>query len=136
MDGHDELVTIPDYLSFLERLDRGLVVEGGTILHRAGPALLPADVQAGTGPDRVAYLAWRVFQGDYGGGLATRLRRIRGDLRRTPGRPTSLGTTSYGTGSMKKPSRALLDTLFADVEIFATGRPSHHCCSESATTPR
>lgn len=107
---------IPDYLSFLERL-AGLVVEGGTIFTVQDPLYYPRMSKLAHRADRVAYLAWRVFQGNYGRGLATRMRRVRGVYADTE--PSDL--VEYHVvrdGVDEEAIKALLDTLFADVEIF------------------
>ncbi len=68
---------IPDYLAFLDRL-LSLVATGGTVFTVADPLYYPRMSSVAHRVDRAAYLSWRLFQGDYGRGLATRLRRLRG----------------------------------------------------------
>jgi SAM-dependent methyltransferase len=107
---------IPDYLSFLERL-AGLVVEDGTIFTVQDPLYYPRMSSVAHKADRVGYLAWRLFQGNYGRGVATRVRRLRGVYADTE--PSDL--VEYHVvrdGVDEEAIKTLLDSLFEDVEIF------------------
>ncbi len=68
---------IPDYLSFLDRL-ADLVVDGGSIFTVQDPLYYPRMSKVAHAADRASYFAWRVGQGSYGRGIATRIRRMRG----------------------------------------------------------
>lgn len=68
---------IPDYLAFLDRLCARLA-PGGGIFTVQDPLYYPRMSKLAHRADRAAYLSWRLFQGDYKRGLATRWRRLRG----------------------------------------------------------
>jgi protein-L-isoaspartate O-methyltransferase len=68
---------IPDYVAFLDRLC-GLLAAGGGIFTVQDPLYYPRMSRTTHWVERAAYLSWRVFQGDYGRGVKTRLRRLRG----------------------------------------------------------
>ncbi|KQV74412.1 hypothetical protein ASC61_05015 [Aeromicrobium sp. Root344] len=68
---------IPDYLAFLTGLT-GLVAPGGSIFTVQDPLYYPRMSKVAHAADRATYFAWRLVQGNYGRGLATRLRRLRG----------------------------------------------------------
>ena len=107
---------IPDYLSFLERLVQR-VVDDGALLTVQDPLYYPRRSKTAHRADRAAYLAWRLFQGDYRRGLATRLRRIRGVYLDTE----VADLAEYHLvrdGVDEEAILGLLGTLFADVEVF------------------
>jgi protein-L-isoaspartate O-methyltransferase len=68
---------IPDYLAFLDRLCT-LLAAGGGIFTVQDPLYYPRMSRLAHRAERAAYLSWRLFQGDYGRGVRTRLRRLRG----------------------------------------------------------
>ncbi|MEU2154390.1 methyltransferase [Streptomyces sp. NPDC019396] len=68
---------IPDYLTAVERLV-GRIAEGGAFVSFQDPLWYPRRSSVSMGLDRSAYLLWRLGQGAYGRGVATRLRRLRG----------------------------------------------------------
>lgn len=68
---------IPDYLSFLGRL-ANLVEEGGAIFTVQDPLYYPRMSTVAHTADRACYFIWRLGQGSYLRGLATRIRRMRG----------------------------------------------------------
>lgn len=68
---------IPDYVSFLDRLC-GCLRQGGGIFTAQDPLYYPRMSKLAHAADRSAYMAWRVFQGNFGRGVATRVRRLRG----------------------------------------------------------
>lgn len=68
---------IPDYLDFLHKLS-GLVADGGTIFTVQDPLYYPRMSRIAHAADRSAYFIWRLGQGNYARGLATRIRRFRG----------------------------------------------------------
>jgi 2-polyprenyl-3-methyl-5-hydroxy-6-metoxy-1,4-benzoquinol methylase len=68
---------IPDYVTFLDRLC-GLLAAGGGIFTVQDPLYYPRMSKLTHRVERAAYLSWRIFQGDYGRGVRTRLRRLRG----------------------------------------------------------
>ena len=68
---------IPDYVGFLDRLC-GLLAVGGGIFTVQDPLYYPRMSRLTHRVERAAYLSWRLFQGDYGRGIRTRIRRLRG----------------------------------------------------------
>lgn len=68
---------IPDYLAYLERLV-GLIAEDGALFTAQDPLYYPRMPRLHHRAQRATYLAWRVAQGEYKRGLATRWRRLRG----------------------------------------------------------
>lgn len=68
---------IPDYLSFLDRL-QDLIVDGGAIFSVQDPLWYPRRSRLSHLASRGTYFAWRLAQGSYRRGLATRIRRLRG----------------------------------------------------------
>lgn len=74
---------IPDYLSFIDRLIDGLA-EGGAFYSVQDPmrySTMPASVHQA---HHATYLLWRLGQGNYRRGLATRVRRMRGVYNDSP----------------------------------------------------
>lgn len=68
---------IPDYLGYLDRLqDR--IAEGGAIFSVQDPLWYPRRRRLDHVASRGTYFLWRLGQGDYRRGLATRWRRLRG----------------------------------------------------------
>lgn len=107
---------IPDYLAFLDRL-RTLVAGGGAIFTVADPLYYPRMPAITHRVDRGAYLAWRLVQGDYRRGLATRWRRLRGRYDETE--PSDLIEYHVVRDGVDEEAIAeLLAPDFADVEIF------------------
>ena len=107
---------IPDYLSFLDRLIQR-VVDDGALLTVQDPLYYPRRPRTAHRADRAAYLAWRLFQGSYGRGLATRLRRVRGVYLDTE----VADLAEYHLvrdGVDEEAIVALLRAHFSDVEIF------------------
>jgi SAM-dependent methyltransferase len=68
---------IPDYVSHVEELVT-LLEPGGTFASFQDPLWYPRRGKMNLALDRGAYLAWRLFRGDFRRGIATRARRIRG----------------------------------------------------------
>lgn len=68
---------IPDYLSTVERLVER-IVPGGAFLSIQDPLWYPRRSGISMGKDRGAYLLWRLGQGKFRRGIATRMRRLRG----------------------------------------------------------
>lgn len=68
---------IPDYLGFLDRLAT-LIADDGSIFTVQDPLYYPRMSRTSHVADRGSYFAWRLLQGNYGRGLSTRLRRLRG----------------------------------------------------------
>ena len=107
---------IPDYLSFLERLSLR-ITPGGGVFSVQDPIFYPRRSALTHRADRAAYLAWRVFQGDYAKGLATRWRRLRGAY--DDAEPADL--IEYHVvreGVDDEAIREVLATRFASVEVF------------------
>lgn len=107
---------IPDYLSFLDRLVP-LVAPGGSLFTAADPLHYPDMPARDHWADRGAYLAWRLFQGDYARGLATRVRRLRGIHDDTE--PSDLVEYHVVRDGVDETAVArLLDDHFGEVEVF------------------
>jgi protein-L-isoaspartate O-methyltransferase len=107
---------IPDYLGFLDSLCT-LIAPGGAIFTVQDPTYYPRRSRLTHRADRGAYLAWRLFQGDYGRGLRTRLRRLRGVY--DEHEPSDL--VEYHVvreGVDEEAIRHLLATRFAVVDVF------------------
>lgn len=68
---------IPDYLGTVQRLVER-IVPGGGFLSIQDPLWYPRRSAISMGKDRGAYLLWRLGQGEFRRGLATRMRRLRG----------------------------------------------------------
>lgn len=68
---------IPDYLDHLRRL-RTRITPGGSIFTVQDPLWYPRVGGLAHRADKACYLLWRVGQGNYARGLATRWRRLRG----------------------------------------------------------
>ncbi|MET8949069.1 class I SAM-dependent methyltransferase [Streptomyces sp. NPDC004542] len=68
---------IPDYLSAVNHLV-GRIAPGGAFLSMQDPLWYPRRSGLSMNADRGAYLLWRLGQGQWGRGLATRVRRLRG----------------------------------------------------------
>jgi SAM-dependent methyltransferase len=73
---------IPDYLAFFRQL-AGVVADGGAIFTVQDPLWYPRRSRASHLASRGTYFAWRMGQGSYRRGLATRLRRVRGTYSET-----------------------------------------------------
>jgi SAM-dependent methyltransferase len=71
---------IPDYLK-LCRLAAGLIRPGGAFFTFQDPLRYDTLGRGTFFFDRISYFGWRLLQGNYGRGLKTRLRRIRGTYR-------------------------------------------------------
>jgi SAM-dependent methyltransferase len=67
---------IPDYLTFISSVV-DMILPGGTFLSIQDPLWYPRMSRTSHWADRGAYFAWRATQGQYGRGLATRIRRAR-----------------------------------------------------------
>lgn len=73
---------IPDYLGFLGAL-RHKVAEGGALFSAQDPLYYPRRTRGSHVASRGSYFLWRLGQGNYRRGLATRLRRLRGRYEET-----------------------------------------------------
>jgi protein-L-isoaspartate O-methyltransferase len=107
---------IPDYLDFLDRLVH-LMAPAGALFTVQDPLYYPRMSRIAHASDRAAYLTWRLFQGDYGRGVRTRLRRLRGAYVDTE--PSDL--VEYHVvrdGVDEEAIRSLLDDRFETVEVF------------------
>jgi len=67
---------IPDYMSFLKKASKRIAT-GGALLTLQDPPCYSRHRLAHRA-EQTAYFTWRLTQGDYVGGLRTRLRRMRG----------------------------------------------------------
>ena len=107
---------IPDYLVFLDRLS-SLIAAGGAIFTVQDPTYYPRRPRLAHRADRGAYLAWRLFQGDYARGVRTRVRRLRGVYDETQ----ESDLVEYHVvrqGVDEEAIRELLHGTFAGVEVF------------------
>lgn len=107
---------IPDYLSFVDRLCER-ITEGGVLFTAMDPLYYPRRSPAAHRTDRLGYLAWRLFQGNYRRGLATRWRRLRGVYDESQ----ESDLVEYHTvrrGVDEEALAALLAPRFADVEVY------------------
>ena len=68
---------IPDYLRFLTMLQER-IAEDGAIFTAQDPLFYPRRSRSSHLASRGAYFTWRLAQGSYRRGLATRVRRLRG----------------------------------------------------------
>lgn len=68
---------IPDYVGFLRRLEP-MIALGGAIFTVQDPLYYPRRSRLSHLVSRGSYLLWRVTQGNYARGIATRIRRLRG----------------------------------------------------------
>jgi len=108
---------IPDYVQFLQRLS-ALVDDGGTIFTVQDPLYYPRMSRAAHRLDRASYFVWRLAQGNYARGLATRWRRLRGVYVDTE--PSDL--VEYHVVRDGVDEEAISEALqahFDDVEIFS-----------------
>lgn len=69
---------IPDYMMFVRRAVSRHLLEGGSFISIQDPLWYPGVPFLMRTADRVAYLSWRMTQGQYTTGARTLLRRIRG----------------------------------------------------------
>jgi protein-L-isoaspartate O-methyltransferase len=107
---------IPDYLAFLDSLC-SLIAPGGGIFTVQDPTYYPRRSRLTHRADRGAYLAWRLFQGDYGRGLRTRVRRLRGVYdEQEPSDLVEYHVVRQGVD--EEAIRDLLRGAFSDVEVF------------------
>lgn len=107
---------IPDYLEFLDRLT-SLVADDGAIFTVQDPLYYPRMGRTAHIADRGSYFAWRLVQGNYAHGLATRLRRLRGVYVDT--NPSDLVEYHVVRDGVDEEAIAeLLRKHFDDVEIF------------------
>jgi SAM-dependent methyltransferase len=107
---------IPDYLAFFDQL-QGVIAEGGAIFSVQDPLWYPRRSRASHLASRATYFAWRLGQGNYRRGLATRLRRVRGGYSAT----AESDLVEYHVmrqGVDEEAIRALLAAEF-DVEVFS-----------------
>jgi len=108
---------IPDYVAFLDRLC-GLLRTGGALFTVADPLYYPRMPKRTHRTVRGFYLTWRVFQGGYRRGLATRWRRLRGVYDET--NPSDL--VEYHVvrdGVDEEAIRELLEPRFEAFEVFS-----------------
>jgi trans-aconitate methyltransferase len=107
---------IPDYVSFVDRLTGRLAPEGWFFAVQ-DPLWYPRQPKRVHRTMRAAYLIWRLGQGNYGQGLRTRARRLRGVYSETD--PSDL--VEYHVvrqGVDEEALRSLLGPRFDAVEVF------------------
>lgn len=107
---------IPDYVGFLDRLAT-LIADGGAIFTVQDPLYYPRMGRTAHIADRGSYFIWRLAQGNYAHGLATRLRRLRGVY--VDDNPSDLVEYHVVRDGVDEEAIAeLLKTHFGNVEIF------------------
>lgn len=107
---------IPDYLDFVGRL-AGMLVEGGWFYSVQDPMYYPRRSRTAHVTGRGTYFIWRLGQGAFRRGLATRWRRLRGTYSDTE--PSDL--VEYHVvrqGVDEEALERLLQPSFEDVELF------------------
>lgn len=107
---------IPDYVSFVERLTDCLEPDGW-FFSVQDPLWYPRQPRRVHRTMRAAYLIWRLGQGNYGQGLRTRLRRLRGVYSETD--PSDLIEYHVVRQGVDEEALAtMLSPRFEDVEVF------------------
>ena len=71
---------IPDYLGLVDRMIDELIRPSGAIVAYQDPLWYPRQSWTARVVSQTCYFAWRIAQGDWKRGLATRVRRLRGRL--------------------------------------------------------
>lgn len=107
---------IPNYVAFVDRLS-DCVAAHGWFFSVQDPLWYPRQPKRVHRTTRAAYLAWRLGQGNYGQGLRTRIRRLRGVYSDTE--PSDL--IEYHVvrdGVDEEALRTVLAAHFEDVEVF------------------
>lgn len=69
---------IPDYVTVVRAAIANHLEPGGTLVTFQDPTWYPRQSRRARAADRIAYFAWRLFQGRYAEGLQTRWRRFSG----------------------------------------------------------
>ena len=69
---------IPDYLEVITRLCDSVLRPGGTVVTFQDPVWYPRQKRRERALSWAAYFAWRITQGEFRRGMATRFRRLRG----------------------------------------------------------
>jgi SAM-dependent methyltransferase len=116
---------IPDYLEVITRLCETVLRPGGTVVTFQDPVWYPRQKRWARGLAWGSYFAWRLTQGEFRRGLATRWRRLRGVY--SESEPADL--VEYHVVRQGVDDFALLDLFrarFADVEVdryFSTQSP-------------
>lgn len=106
---------IPDYLGAVRRLVER-IEPGGAFLCMQDPLWYPRRSRSSLALDRGAYLLWRLGQGEFRRGIATRMRRLRGVYDMT----NQADMVEYHVvrqGVDEEALRALLTPHFKDVEL-------------------
>ncbi len=107
---------IPDYTTFVHRL-AGLIDAGGWFYSTADPTYYPRRGRLTNIADRGTFFAWRLAQGNYRRGLATRLRRLRGEWSETePSDLVEYHVVRDGVDELALESE--LQRWFGDVEVL------------------
>jgi SAM-dependent methyltransferase len=107
---------IPDYLTFVRDL-ADLVEEGGFFYSAQDPTYYPRRTRRTHVLARGSYFLWRLGQGNYARGLATRLRRVRGEWSDTE----ASDLVEYHVmrdGCDELALEQELSARYADVEVF------------------
>lgn len=108
---------VPDYLSFIDSAVSDHLLDGGSFISLQDPLWYPT-LGAGTRRfSRLAFLSWRITQGNYRQGFGTQIRRCRGVYDDTkPGDVVEYHAVRQGVDQV-----ALVDLLspkFAEVQVI------------------
>lgn len=107
---------IPDYLAFLSGPMLGRLNEGGAFMSIQDPLWYPSVGRLTHRLDRCSFLLWRMTQGNYRQGLATRVRRLRHVYDETnPADMVEYHVVRQGVD--QRAIERLLIANFADVEL-------------------
>jgi SAM-dependent methyltransferase len=128
---------IPDYLEVITRLCDTVLRPGGTVVTFQDPVWYPRQTRWARGLSWGSYFAWRLTQGEFRRGLATRWRRLRGVY--SEAEPADL--VEYHVVRQGVDDFALLDLFrarFADVDVdryFSTQSPPLQTIFEKYVPP-
>lgn len=107
---------IPDYLDFVRRLS-DLLRDGGWFYSAQDPLYYPRRSRTAHLASRGTYFLWRLGQGNIRRGIATRVRRLRGEY--SDAEPSDLVEYHVVRDGVDEIAlKELLEPRFADVELF------------------
>ena len=116
---------IPDYLDVIANLCDTVLRPGGTVVTFQDPVWYPRQNPWERAFSQAAYFAWRITQGDFRRGLATRWRRLRGFYSESePSDLVEYHVVRQGVDELAL--RDLFRARFADVDVaryFSTQSP-------------
>jgi SAM-dependent methyltransferase len=128
---------IPDYLEVITRLCDTVLRRGGTVVTFQDPVWYPRQKRWERLLSQAPYFAWRMTQGDFRRGLATRWRRVRGIYSESePSDLVEYHVVRQGVDDFA--IRDLFRARFADVEVdryFSTQSPQLQLICEKYVPP-